>query len=493
MPYTSVLYFLGWLILAFAAFLAAPLVTALVLGEAAAAGGFLAAMVLSGFAGGACVLGLRGTKRRDTTRQWFLLPVLAWTVLPALGAVPFYFAGAVANWGDAYFEAASGLTTTGFTVLTGLDGIARSVLLWRALLQWMGGFGTLVLAITLLSLLGIGGMQLFRSLMPRGEGESMFLRMRRVTVPVFRIYATLTAACGILLWVAGMPAFDALCHALSTLSTGGFSTRDGSVGAFGNPLAEIVLMVFMVAGALNFTLYWAAARRHRRVYRDDTEARYFLAIVLMGTVLVAAGLLADDGSALAGAMAVESAPGFAANLRAALFGVVSAITTTGYSSGATVPLPMFPAMVLMGLILIGGCSGSTSGGLKLMRLSLLLSQSRRELARLAHPHGVIRLSYSDQTVTEPIMAGAWAFFVIYILSVALTTLAVAATGPELYGAMSLAAAAISNAGPAADLLGTTAPRDLSAGAKWILCAAMAFGRLEIFAVLTLINPAYWRR
>ena len=485
MSYGSVLYYFGLLLVALSGLAIIPLGTALILGEMEQIQGFVGTVVIAGFAGGAGFLGLQGEAARGKAREWFLLPVVAWAVLPVFAALPFYYGGVTVTPIDAYFEAVSGLTTTGATVLHGLDQAPRSILLWRALLQWMGGLGTVVLAVTLLSLLGAGGMQLFRSSIPRGEGASMFLRMRRIAVQISPIYGALSALCCLALWVGGMPMFDAVCHAMSTISTGGFSTRDGSIGAFDSPFLELVLMVFMTVGALNFTLHATLRKEGRRHYRQDPEARQFLIVAGVGAVVLAVGMyfvLGGEGDG----------PGVLTAVRSALFTSVSVLSTTGYLSTESMPLPLMPALVIFALMMIGASTGSTGGGLKLMRFGLLVRQSRRELARLAHPHSVMRIRHGDRVVSDQVMGAIWAFFVLYILCVASATVMLCFTGLEFQPALALAATAVSNSGPASALVSPVEVAALGAGAKWVLCLTMVIGRLEILTILTLFNPTYWR-
>lgn len=485
MSYGSVLYYFGLLMLILAGLAVAPLLTAMAMGEAEQIQGFFGAVIIAGFAGGAGFLGLRDEAKKDTAREWFLLPVIAWTLLPAFAALPFLYGGVTVSPTDAYFEAVSGLTTTGTTVLRGLDTAPRSILLWRALLQWMGGLGSIVLAVSLLSLLGVGGMQMFRSNIPRGEGGSMFARMKRIAGYILPIYVGLSVLCALALWAGGMSVFDALCHAMSTISTGGFSTRDGSVGAFDNGFLELVLIVFMAVSALNFTLHVTALRDGRRHYREDPETRYFIYVALAGAAVLAIGMffsLGGDGAGL----------GILSSVRSGLFTAVSVLSTTGFVASEQMPLPLMPALAVFALMMIGASTGSTGGGLKLMRFRLLIRQSQRELARLAHPHSVMRVRYGERVVSEEIMGAIWAFFVLYIFCVAAVTLLLGLGGLDFQTSLALAAAAIGNSGPAAGLISPVEVAALPSSAKWVLCGAMIMGRLEILTLLTLINPAYWR-
>lgn len=481
MAYAAVLSILGWLISAWAAAMLAPLLVAINYDEAGPAGAFLASALLTGFAGGVLVFATRGTARTVSKREAFLLAVLAWGLLAVFGALPYVFAEVTASLTDAYFEALSGLTTTGATVLTGLDAMPRSILFWRALTSWIGGFATIILALGMLSLLGVGGMQLFRGVIPRGERESLELRLLHAARAVWWIYALMTALCGALLWLAGMPPFDALSHALSTLSTGGFSTRDASIAAFSNPLIEAVLIVFMLAAACNFGLFWGLFHGRWRALRENPELRYLPLVALVAAMAIAAILLA------AGRGGGES-------LRVALFSAVSVLTTTGFTVGGEGGWPSGLPILFLALMLMGGATGSTAGGLKLMRVALMLKEGWRELARLAHSHGVVRLRYARQALPDASLSPVWAFIILYLLCFVAVALGLAAFGLDLRTALAAAGASLSNAGPAMAMVaeGGAGYAPLPLGAKWLLCLAMLLGRLELFTLLALASPAFWR-
>ena len=481
MGYASVLSIVGWLLLAWATAMALPALVAVSYGEAGAAGAFLSSMLLTAFAGGILVMATRGVGREVSKREAFLLAVLAWVLLPVFGALPYFFTGVAAGATDSYFEALSGLTTTGATVLSDLDAVPRSILFWRALTQWIGGLGTIMLALAMLSLLGIGGMQLYRSAMPRGERDSLALRLIQATRSIWWIYALLTVACGLLLWIAGMPAFDALCHAMSTLSTGGFSTRDAPLTTFTNPLVEAVLIVFMLAGALNFTLHWALFHRRLRPLREDPELRYLIIIAA-----VAAGAIF--------AVLISAGEGGRDGVRLAVFSAVSVLTTTGFPAAEAGAWPAALAFLFLTLMMIGGSTGSTAGGLKLMRVALMMKESWRELARLAYPHGVVRLTYGRQAIPDAALWAVWSFIIVYLFCFVLVALGLAWFGLDIRTALAASGAALSNSGPAMVMVagGEATYAQMPDGAKWLISGAMLLGRLELFTLLALLSPAFWR-
>ncbi|MEE8247082.1 MAG: potassium transporter TrkG [Alphaproteobacteria bacterium] len=481
MGYATVLSIVGWLLLAWAAAMVLPVLVAVNYAEAGAAGAFAAAALLTGFAGGILVIATRGVGRRVSRREAFLLAVVAWVVLPAFGALPFSFTGVAPSPTDAYFEALSGLTTTGASVLGDPAALPRSILFWRALSQWIGGLGTIMLALAMLSLLGVGGMQLYRSALPRGERDTLELRLLEASRSIWWIYALLTALCAVLLWAAGMTPFDALCHALSTLSTGGFSSGAGALVPTRSPLVEAVLVVFMLAGAMNFTLLWALFHGHPRPLREDPELRYLLGVAAFAAATISAVLL------LAHAGAGES-------LRLGIFSAVSMLTTTGFLAEEAGAWPAALPVLFLALMMMGGSTGSTAGGLKLMRVALMLKEGWRELGRLAYPHGVVRLHYARQAIADSDLGTVWGFIIVYLLCFVLVSLGLAWFGLDLRTALAASGAALSNTGPGiamvtGDGAGYAA---MPVGAKWLVALAMLLGRLELFTLLALLSPGFWR-
>lgn len=483
MSYRIVLYALGWSIVCLALAMLLPSLTAWVEGDADLAWSFGASAVLTGFFGGALLAVTSGSGETMDKRESYLFVVLVWVVLAGFGAVPLYFADPQFAGIDALFEASSGLTTTGATVLGDLDGVSSAILLWRALLQWGGGFLTILLVIVLLSYIGVGGLELFVSALPKGEGDSLSTRMAQTARALAWAYALATLACWVLLWLAGVPGLEALCLAFSTLSTGGFVTRNTGIAAFDSWAVELVLLFFMLVGAVNFSLVWAAFHGRWQHIRREPELRYLLAgAAAAGVGLAVYVFIAGGYSALA-------------SLRHGLFAAVSALTTTGFSSTDPQIWVGLSPILLIGLILVGASTGSTGGGLKLMRVAVLFKQARRELARLSHPHGVVSLRFGDRRITDPVIRAVWSLFFVYILAFAAISLALALLGIDVLTALAAAAVTLSNAGPAMAGI-DPAGGGLAAmppAAKALLCFAMLLGRVELLALLTLVNPAYWKR
>jgi len=476
---------LGWAAAVLAAFMLLPAALSFSIAEPEIGAAFLTGAGLTLFIGGTGVIATRGTENRVDLRAGFMAATLLWTLIPALASIPFLLSGVFASFTDAYFEALSGFSTNGASIISDLESMPQGILLWRALLQWLGGFAVILFAVALLSFGGIGGMNLFATTMPRGDRETLFGRAKQVARALWWIYVGLTALCILALVVVGMTPFDATTHALSTISTGGFSTKNDGIAAFDNIGVEIVVMLFMIIGALNFAILWALARgRHVAVWKD-VETHYLLTIVVSATAIIAGTLIVAHNFSFGGA------------LRPAIFDVVSALTTTGFAAGSDVTagvLPVIVPVMLMGLMLIGGATGSTAGGMRLMRLVVFFKLAGRELSRLSYPHGVVRLRYAGQIIDEPTLRSVWGQLMMFLSFLALAALVFGILGFDLQSALALAATNLSTAGAGLSL---TAPGlsypDFSNATKWALNATMIFGRLELIVVLVLFTRAYWRK
>jgi trk system potassium uptake protein TrkH len=415
-------------------------------------------------------------------------------VLPIMASFVFYFESPTLSPIDSYFEAVSGFTTTGATVIGDLNNTAHGILLWRALLQWLGGLATIVLAFTILPSVASGAL-IMQTGLPQGEAQSLLRRLRGATLAVLPIYAGFTFLCFLGLIVCGISVFDAVCLSFSTLSTGGFAPHGGSVAAFDNPFAELVLIVFMIVGATNFLLHRELIVTRRSIHLKDPEFRLFLIIVGIGAVLF--WIMLSLGSPAGPPEILAKMPhlSWLGRLRVSIFAAVSTATTTGYVAGGMVPLPASAALFLMALMLIGGSTGSTAGGLKVMRVDLLVRHAGVEMARSVHPHGVFRVRYGNRPIGATLFSAVWAYFLLYLLLLCATSLALSMTGVDFLSAFTAAASMISNAGPLDGALDPSAVpyRHMPDVAKGVLCAAMILGRMEVFAALTLLNPQYWRR
>ncbi|QSX40902.1 TrkH family potassium uptake protein [Shewanella cyperi] len=419
------------------------------------------------------------------TREGFLIVVLFWTVLGSIGALPFIFSKEPdLSWTDSFFESFSALTTTGATVIVGLDDLPKAILFYRHLLQWLGGMGIIVLAVAILPVLGIGGMQLYRAEIPGPVKDSkMTPRIAETAKALWYIYLLLTLACAGAYWIAGMTAFDALCHAFSTIAIGGFSTHDASMGYFDNPAINMICVFFLLVAAVNFSVHFAAFSRrgiNLRVYFRDTEFKLLLAIQLV-LVLICFATLYHSG--------IYDSP--EETLDYALFQAVSISTTAGFGTESFHQWPLFLPILLIFSSFIGGCGGSTAGGIKVIRVLLLLLQGSRELKRLIHPRAMFSIRIGNTALSDRVVDAVWGFFSAYALVFVFCMLALMAMGMDDITAFSATAACLNNLGPG---LGEVASNyaGVSDGAKWILLLAMLFGRLEIFTLLVLFTPTFWK-
>ena len=475
---------LGWLLVGIGAFQLIPVAAALIFGEplipyAISAGGCIAL-------GLAVALGVRPESVRIRPRDGFLIVSAAWIFASLMGAIPYITTGALSPV-DALFESVAGFTTTGSTVLVGIESQERALLLWRSLTQWLGGMGIVVFTVALMPLLGIGGMQLFKAEVPGPVKEKITPRVAQTARQLWAIYVGLTLLEWIALMFAGMSAYEALCHSLTTLSTGGFSTRNASLGAFESPLIEWIVIFFMILAGTNFVLHYRVMRGRFREVSSDVELRYYLGVVVIASLVVSYGLLAD----LPGDHGLAGAEGF----RAAVFQVVSLLTTTGYATADFELWPGIAQLALLLLMVLGAMAGSTSGGAKSLRTLLSYRAVRSTFAVSGHRNAVRpAVRYGDKAVEPEVLSGVWTFFAAYFGLIALAAFAVAACGYDLLTSLTAGLTAVGNVGPG---LGEIGPFDhfghFPAAVKILLAGCMIAGRLELFTLLVLFNPGFWRR
>lgn len=425
----------------------------------------------------------RGNKAEMRIKDGFLVTFLFYVALGAFGALPLMqSAGINLSVPDALFESFSGLTTTGATVITNIDSLPESILFYRQQLQWLGGMGIIVLAVAILPMLGIGGMQLYRAETPGPVKDSKLTpRIKETALALWSIYLGLTTACGLAYWAAGMTWFDALCHSFSTVAIGGFSTHDASIGYFDSPLIESVAIFFMVVSGINFGLHFFAWKERTVFhYLQDDEVKFYLTILGLGIAAVTVGLVVTN-----------TYPALTA-FRMATFEVVSIFTTTGFATDDFSQWPnLLPYLIFFGAF-TGACAGSTGGGMKVMRVMLICKQGLREIHRLIHPNAIFPIKLNRRPVSTSIVEAIWGFFSIYVIVFLFMHLAMVASGMDFLTAFSAVGASINNLGPG---LGDVAHHygDISDAAKIILCFAMMLGRLEIFTLLVLFTPMFWRK
>lgn len=427
----------------------------------------------------------RSVKRELKARDGFLLVTLAWVLMSASAALPLLTVLPGLSFTDAYFEALSGLTTTGSTVLTGLDKLPPSLNLWRHALHWFGGIGIIVLAVAVLPMLGVGGMSLYRAETPGPiKDEKLTPRITETAKALWITYGSVTLAGIVALRIAGMSWFDAICHAFSAMGLGGFSTRDSSVGYFDSALIEFVLIVLMIAASLNFARHYSALRyRTLRPYFSDPEVKAVLIVLLFSIIGLSLVLAAH-----------KTYDTYVESLRHAAFSVVSVATTTGFASQNWDLWPAIAPVWMLFLSCILCSTGSTGGGIKMFRTLLLLQQASREMKQIVHPAAVIPIRVGKQIIPERIVASVLAFIFLYFQAIAVLTFLLLLSGMELVPAFSSVVASINNLGPG---IGPTGPagnyQGLTDFQTWVCSVAMLLGRLEIFTVLVLFTGAFWRK
>ncbi len=479
---SAVLRILGVLLVMFSTTMIPPLIISWMSSDGSA-GAFLVAYLATVSVGGALWILFRNKARELRVRDGFLIVVLFWTVLAIFGTTPLLLSPNPAlSLTDALFESMSGLTTTGATVLTGLDNLPPSILYYRQQLQWLGGMGIIVLAVAVMPMLGVGGMQLYRAETPGPMKDSKLTpRITETAKALWYIYLGLTVSCAVAYWAAGMTVFDAVGHAFSTVAIGGFSTHDESIGFFNNPLVMIIAMIFMLVSAINFALHFTVVRsRSLRTYFGDTEVRAFMVFMLL-VITTAITVLA----------VWETYPSSGQTILHGAFQVISIGTTTGFTTTGFHWWPSFLPVLLIIMSAIGGCAGSTAGGMKMIRFVLLYKQGKREIGQLIHPSALVTVKIGNKPVPDHVINAVWGFFSLYILSYVGLSIAVTATGVDLITAFSAVTACLNNLGPG---LGAVAENYalLNPVTKLILTATMLLGRLEIFTLLVLLTPAFWR-
>ena len=444
---------------------------------------FVSGFAITLLAGAAIWLPVRTEQRELRLRDGFIIVAAFWVVLGSFGAAPFLFSTEPSmTITDAVFEAISGLTTTGATVLSNLDDLPRSILYYRQQLQWLGGMGIIVLAVAVLPMLGVGGMQIYRAETPGPVKDTKLTpRITETARALWYIYLGLTVCCAGAYWIGGMSIFDAVCHSFSTIAIGGFSTHDASFGFFDNAFIELVAVVFMFLAAINFSLHFVAWRSNSiRCYLQDPEFRAYAFIIGVLLFLVLGYLAWLDQYA-----------SLQETFRTGLFQVVSIATTTGFTTTNFSAWPGMLPVLLIFASFIGGCAGSTGGGMKVIRCLLLYKQGAREVHRLVHPNAELPVKLGKLPVPQRVIDSVWGFFAVYVVLFVVMMLGLLMTGLDQVTAFSAMTASLNNLGPG---LGDVASSfsTISDTAKWICAAAMLLGRLEIFTLLVLVSRTFWR-
>lgn len=474
---------IGILLMLFSVTMLPPVVVGFIYGDGAIIP-FLTAFMVLLIIGLISWLPVKSVHRDLRLRDGFVIVVVFWLVLGMSGSLPFILSDTpVISVTDAVFESVSALTTTGATVITGIDQLPHSILFYRQQLQWLGGMGIIVLAVAILPMLGIGGMQLYRAETPGPMKDNKLTpRITETAKALWYIYLGLTIVCAICYWLAGMNVFDAISHSFSTVAIGGFSTHDASMGYFDSAAIEGVAVVFMLLAGVNFSLHFLAWRSLTlKPYIHDPEVRaYFTVLIIVAgittTYLYLTGTFDNFGS----------------SLHHGIFQAVSIGTTSGFTTAQYYAWPGFLPVLLIFSSFIGGCAGSTGGGMKVIRVLLLYKQGIREITRLIHPSAVISVKVGNKALSEPVINAVWGFFSLYVASFVILMLLLLATGQDQVTAFSAVAACINNLGPGLGDVGENYGH-IDDVAKWILCFAMLLGRLEIFTLLVLLTPTFWRK
>ncbi len=422
------------------------------------------------------LLGFWGSKAPSDLRpkDGFLIVTAGWLLFAFIGALPFRLSGFIPSYTDAFFETISGFTTTGASILTNIEALPHGLLFWRSLTHWLGGMGIILLSLAILPLLGVGGMQLFKAEVPGPTHDKLTPRLKSTAKLLWGVYALISLVETILLKLAGMTWFDALCHTFGTMATGGFSTKNASIGHYNSPLVDFIIIIFMMLAGINFALHYRALRGKPQVYLHDPEARFFLAIILFATLVIGIDVWKVTGYQ------------FFKTIQYSLFQVVSILTTTGYGTADYEQWSNLSQVMLYFLMFFGGCAGSTGGGMKIIRTMILLKLARNEINRLIHPQAVFSVRIGNMVVPREIASNIGGFFLLYVSLNVIGILVMSLLGLDFQTAFGSVAAMINNIGPG---LGQVGPTDNYAHipmiGKWFLSFLMLAGRLEIFTVLIL--------
>ena len=442
---------------------------------------FVGASLLTLFVGAILYLSNRdSTTEHLELRQAFLLTNSAWISIALFGSLPFLLSEIDMSFTDAIFESTSGITTTGATVINNLEATSHGILIWRALLQWLGGVGIIVMALAVLPMLSIGGMQLFKT-ESYETPDKVVPKAASFAAGISIVYITLTVVWALMLWFAGMPLFDSIAHAMTTLATGGYSTRSDSLAAFNSSSIEIIVIFGMIVGSLPFVHYLAITKKGLKNLFKDDQVKLFLTLIFFVVLIVSIYLNLNDIP-------------FLEALRLASFNVISIITGTGFGTSDFNNWGGFPTTILLILMFIGGCAGSTTCGLRMARIQVLVANAKAQISKLIRPHAVVVSYYNQKPIPENVAESVMGFFFLYIISFAVIACLLGGLGLDLITAISGAASAIGNVGPGlGDIIGPSGTyQSIPELGKLFLCAGMILGRLEIFAILVMFSPLFWK-
>ena len=417
--------------------------------------------------------------RKVNLQQAFLLTALSWLSVAVFGSLPFIFSSMEMSITDAFFESMSGITTTGSTIISNLENAPKGILLWRAILQWLGGIGIIVMAITLMPIMNVGGMQLFK-ISSNDSSEKILPKSKEIALRLIYIYSALTAVCAISYWIFGMGKFDSLTHSMTTIATGGFSNYNQSIGYFNSIYIEISSMIFIILGSIPFIAYIKFLNGNKKIFTNDTQIKSFLKIIILSVIILSFYLVLTNNENY--------------SFRSIFFNTISILTGTGYVNAEFDSWGSFPITIFLTLMFIGGCAGSTTCGVKIFRIQILYLFILNQLKKIIYPKGVFLIKYDQNSVDEKFVASIISFiffyFVIFFILAALLSL----TGLDFITALSGAATSISNVGPGlGPIIGPNGDfSSLPDISKWVLSVGMILGRLELFAILVLFLPSFWK-
>ncbi len=444
--------------------------------------GLLYSTLISCTVGTVALLLTRKAKKDIGKHEGFIIVSLVWVVFSFFGSIPYLLSGSIPSFTNAFFETISGFTTTGSSILNDIESLPHGILFWRSMTQWLGGMGIIVLSLAILPVFGIGGMQLFAAEVPGPVPDKLNPKIQQTAKNLWGIYVLFTLLETVLLWIGGMNLFDAINHSFTTMATGGYSTKQASIAYWSSPFIQYVIIFFMFLAGTNFTIsYFALNRKFDRV-RKNEEFKYYVLFILGFTAVIFSGLL------------ITTSLGFEQAFRDTLFQVVSIITTTGYATADYLQWAPILTILIFALFFFGGSAGSTGGGIKIMRIVLLMKNSYYELRRLLHPNAIIPVRFNKRAVNEKTITNVLAFFMIYFIIFFLSTILFTLIEPNMESAMGAVASCLGNIGPG---LGNVGPVEnyyhVHPAGKWFLSFLMLLGRLELFTVLVLFSPAFWRK
>ena len=478
--YKTVFYTLGTLQIILGVFMLIPIIIQLIYNELDS--GFVSASIITIIFGVLFFLTNLDHNKNIDLPQAFILTALSWISIAIFGSLPFIFSDLSLNFTDAFFESMSGITTTGSTILTDIDNAPKGILLWRAILQWLGGIGIILMAITLMPLMNIGGMQLFK-ISSNDNAEKILPKSKEVSLRLITIYSILTFICGLFYKVFGMNYFDSLTHSMTTIATGGFSNYNDSIGHFNSALIEINAIIFIILGSIPFIAYIKYLNGDKKIFYKDSQISFFLKTIIISVFLIFIFLLFKN----------INSENFL--LREVIFNVVSILTGTGYVTTNYSDWGSFPLIFFLILMFIGGCAGSTACGLKIFRIHILYKFFVMQLKKYIYPRGVFVLKYGDSVLNEKFISSIISFVFLYIVIFFIITTLLSISGLDFITAVSGAATSISNVGPG--LGGIIGPNGnfslLPNFSKWVLSIGMILGRLELFAIIVLFIPSFWKR